>query len=294
MTRWLTADKAFPAKGKGLCRVCGVSLSDGRYTTCSQACGDRVNLSTSATSQRSAVHLRDRGICARCGCDTEKLKRILRHVRWHARDVATDLGIPWGRRCGDLWDMAHIMAVCKGGGIVPGMTVAQIMGNLETLCLWCHREDTRALKHREERAMTELTTAKRWIADLRKRERPPEGTNLVGWVTESEIAEVQRNALEAAAKAVCWNCRQGYAVDRSTSTVWRHTIGALSVPCEATEIYDIIPENPAPTIEHHRGGIVITRDKTPSGNDVTYITTENPAPTAGKDEEGGGAQCKPA
>lgn len=149
MARWLTADEAFPKRGKGRCRVCGVALSDRRYTTCSQACGDRVKLSTSATSQRWAVHRRDRGICARCGCDAAKLQRILRHVggKWF-RDIADDLGIPGGRRTGDLWDMAHVKAVCEGGGIRPGMTAEEIMDNLETLCIWCHREDTRALKRK--------------------------------------------------------------------------------------------------------------------------------------------------
>lgn len=165
MARWLTANQAFPSKGPGLCRVCGGVITDGRFTTCSHACGERVRLSVSATSQRYSVRRRDRGVCARCGCDTEKLKRILRRAQYSAqaarwrlrgrpphydwfRDVATALGIPWGRRDGDLWDMAHVKAVCDGGGIVPGMTVDEIMGNLETLCIWCHREDTRTLKRR--------------------------------------------------------------------------------------------------------------------------------------------------
>lgn len=145
MARWLTADEAFPLKGAGLCRVCGEPVRGGRQTTCSQACGDRVNLSTSAPSQRYAVRRRDRGVCARCGCDTERLERILRRV---PVSVKADLGIPWGRWGTDLWDMAHVRAVCEGGGVVPGMTVDEIMDNLVTLCIWCHREDTRRLKRK--------------------------------------------------------------------------------------------------------------------------------------------------
>lgn len=149
MARWLTAGEAFPRRGKGLCRVCGVRVRGRGWTTCGEACSLRVHLSTSTSSQRYAVQRRDRGVCARCGCDTERLKNTLKKLGCDCRrDVAAQLGIPHGRRNGDLWDMAHIRAVSEGGGIVPGMTAEEIMGNLTTLCIWCHREDTRRLKRR--------------------------------------------------------------------------------------------------------------------------------------------------
>lgn len=89
--------------------------------------------------------------------------------------------------------------------------------------------------------MTKLMTAE----EFAERVRNKSCSGFPKW-TIPLIRDVQRDALEAAAKAQCWNCQQGYAVDRSTSTVWRHMIGALSVPCEATEIYDLIPKDPAP------------------------------------------------
>lgn len=144
-------------RGKGLCRVCGEPITGGgRRTTCSRACGERIRLSVSATSQRYSVRRRDRGVCVRCGCDTERLKNILKRLPWDCwRDVTVQLGIPKGRRNGDLWDMAHVTAVCDGGGIRPGMTAEKIMGNLETLCLWCHREDTRRMaKRRSDQCQT--------------------------------------------------------------------------------------------------------------------------------------------
>lgn len=76
-----------------------------------------------------------------------------------------------------------------------------------------------------------LTTAKEWIDDLRKRERPSGEANLVGWVTESEIAEVQRNALEAAA-ALC---------ERVRCRTWSPEECAMQIRSL------LIPENPAPT-----------------------------------------------
>jgi hypothetical protein len=85
--------------------------------------------------------------------------------------------------------------------------------------------------------MTEPKTSEEWHVRF-------ECTNCN--ITPDEIRDIQRNALEAAAKAVCWNCRQGYAVNQLMSTVWRHQIGALSVPCEATEIWDLIPNDPPP------------------------------------------------
>ncbi len=117
--------------------------------------------------------------------------------------------------------------------------------------------------------MTELTTAKRWIADLRKRERPPEGTNLVGWVTESEIAEVQRNAaqhhLAAAAKAVCWDCHEGVPLFKDGG-YRKHGKDEFSATgsCRARNIRGMLE------------------------------ALETPAPTAGTNQKGGGAQCKPA
>ncbi len=168
--RWLTANKAFPSKGKGLCRVCGIAVRDGGMASCSRNCSDRINLSCSPTTQRYAVQRRDNGVCAKCGCDTAKLNRVLRYVssflqtmRWvrthryeRFGEILTQLGIPRSRWPGSLWDMAHKRAVCDGGGIRPGMTVEAIMGNLETLCLWCHREDTRELAGLRARQTSEV------------------------------------------------------------------------------------------------------------------------------------------
>jgi hypothetical protein len=162
--RYLPAYEAFPSRGRGRCRVCGAEVPRGRQTTCSRPCQERVVLSSRIGSQRWHVHKRDGGVCSRCGCPTEKLRRCLKqadpkvsYASWESargwfREILEALEIPVGRWPGELWDMAHKRAVIDGGGIRPGMTVAEILGNLETLCLWCHRADTRRLRQMKAEA----------------------------------------------------------------------------------------------------------------------------------------------
>lgn len=154
--RYMDAAAAFPWKPRGpngerYCRVCGNEITKPRRrTTCSTECADVVYLSSRIDGQRVRIQQRDKGICCACGCDTDKLDRILAHTKrgrrlpdaekW-ARDKLAVLGF---RRYGALWDMAHVRDVADGGGIRPGMTVAEILGNLRTLCTPCHKRETAA------------------------------------------------------------------------------------------------------------------------------------------------------
>jgi hypothetical protein len=72
-------------------------------------------------------------------------------------------------------------------------------------------------------------------------------------MTESEVAEIQRNALAAAAKAVCLGCADGPPRfwDRwhdGGRGCWCHKLDAdgLGAACKAVEIWKLIPQNPAP------------------------------------------------
>jgi 5-methylcytosine-specific restriction endonuclease McrA len=67
--------------------------------------------------QRGYVYRRDRGKCALCG-----------HVGY--------------------WEMDHIIPISEGGILAPGMTIAQAMANLRTLCRACHKSETRKLAKR--------------------------------------------------------------------------------------------------------------------------------------------------
>ncbi len=107
-------------------------------------------------------------------------------------------------------------------------------------------------------------------------------------VMASLVPVIQRNAaqhwLERAAKEQCHLCASGDPIHWSDDGKWPyHTVlyGPRRI-CDAwgtQRILREIPKDPAPAVEHRRGGIVIERGKTPSGNDVTYMTREDPAPT---------------
>lgn len=164
--RQLMVHRAFPLKPRGpngekYCRVCGTELTNRCRNTCSSACYDAVAASSSVEYQRAMVFERDRGECAECGCDTKRLDRILRHARgtpstiphhkrrrqWRTLPPADDwlrkkLAEMGFRELGRLWDMAHIRDVADGGGIRPGMTAAEILANLRTLCTPCHKAET--------------------------------------------------------------------------------------------------------------------------------------------------------
>jgi len=98
----------------------------------------------------SQVKKRDRGICAKCGVDTIKLRKdywkIGGHTPWDKRKqmiaYAVRHQIPTGRQEGmRWWDMDHIVPVIEGGGSCG-------LDNLRTLCIPCHKTETSALAAR--------------------------------------------------------------------------------------------------------------------------------------------------
>jgi 5-methylcytosine-specific restriction endonuclease McrA len=102
----------------------------------SQALGStRVNRGT--TLLRTQVFLRDRGVCAQCGIETEALRKNKRKLDYNAR---RQFERDWGRRR-HLWDADHNLPVAEGGS---GCDLA----NMRTLCLKCHRAATLALLKR--------------------------------------------------------------------------------------------------------------------------------------------------
>jgi hypothetical protein len=94
---------------------------------------------------RQFVFERDRGICAKCGLNCERLWIA---IQWYSTWVADkpDFEPCWrfvrqiGRRANlwprCLWQVDHILAVSLGGDNHPS--------NLQTLCLECHGEKTKA------------------------------------------------------------------------------------------------------------------------------------------------------
>lgn len=156
--------------GRNLCRQCEKEVKRPRITFCSDKCVDAWRLLTDPNFMRSRVRDRDKGVCATCGLDTKNVKvavRVLREL-WHGsyvegarkpivelvriiRELEDALGIA-GRST--FWDADHIKAVVDGGGECG-------LENIQTLCLWCHRQKTAALAARRaaERKTSRTTGA---------------------------------------------------------------------------------------------------------------------------------------
>ena len=126
--------------GRGLCRRCRAEVPKGRFTFCSDVCVREWKLRTDPAYLREQVFLRDHGVCAACGLDTEALRKNKRKLDWAAR---RKFEAEWGRRR-HLWDADHIVPVAEGGGECD-------LDNMRTLCLKCHRDATAALRQRLRR-----------------------------------------------------------------------------------------------------------------------------------------------
>ncbi len=169
-SRYLNVD-AMPARPNGHCRNCGQPVPKGRRTRCSTECAEALDLMYSPAIQRHAVWKRDRGVCAICGYDCDKLERIMQHARnatydlngpfemW--RGTQNELGFGSGLH---LWEMDHIVPVVEGGGVEVGMTAAEILANLRTLCIPCHHDETRKLAGRRAAKRRILETHQRGAA----------------------------------------------------------------------------------------------------------------------------------
>jgi 5-methylcytosine-specific restriction endonuclease McrA len=137
--------------GRALCRWCIAQLPPRRIMFCSPACRHEFMLRRSQSYLRQHVFARDQGICCQCRLDGGSLDRIIACMRGHddqgQRDDAAALwaleGLGFGRRrrVTSVWNMDHRIAVAEGGGSCG-------MGNVRTLCLTCHKAETRALHRR--------------------------------------------------------------------------------------------------------------------------------------------------
>jgi len=151
--------------GRNLCRWCNQEVGKGRRTFCSDACVTEHKIRTQPEFLRECVLTRDKGICAICGFDTEKIKRILFHAvqsycrgsglgesygrfyrkvpSWRIRQlfgkVLETLCLPANRS--SYWDADHIVPVVEGGGQCG-------LDNIRTLCIDCHKQVTRELRGR--------------------------------------------------------------------------------------------------------------------------------------------------
>jgi hypothetical protein len=103
--------------------------------------------------------------------------------------------------------------------------------------------------------MTELIPAEKWHAKIlelltdwdHRREGSSRGTEL------DVLRDIQRNALEAAAKAVCTGCEHGEPLDAVPWSEY-HKSSTGRLRCAALRIKRLIPGNPAPAGTVTKGG----------------------------------------
>lgn len=160
---------------RGLCRWCRGLVKPPRQSWCSQACVDEYLLRKSSARVRSLVFRRDRGVCALCCLDTERLRRLYVSERQRITEYLWRLGrtlvdparvtraawrhdlFNWPARVGGvlidgrrwlindasrtLWEADHIVPVAEGGGACG-------LDNYRTLCIWCHPKETGKLRKR--------------------------------------------------------------------------------------------------------------------------------------------------
>jgi len=106
---------------------------------------------------RRKVWERDKGVCAGCGCDTGLMERIARRLRHPLEDkdgfllLLTAWGLkpyPWGWVVPNLWEADHVVPLVEGGG--------HGLENYRTLCVPCHRAETKALAGRRAQRRKEV------------------------------------------------------------------------------------------------------------------------------------------
>ena len=146
------------AAGEKICVMCGKPLT-GRQE---RWCGGRKCLqaqwirSGDQTEMRVYLFKKEKGICQGCGMDCEMLRKVIEWVVEN-RDSESeeeemilyqlvDLGLPI-KITGDednrgfvTWEADHIVPLAEGG--------EHHEDNIQTLCITCHKKDTRELAGR--------------------------------------------------------------------------------------------------------------------------------------------------
>lgn len=152
----------YPTRDDNTCVKCGRPLTGRQTRWCGKTCGDAAYeevmiLRGSPQVIRNVLILRDKGICAVCGLDTEKRQRALQHaIRWayitkHRADVWLERVFPGEIWWGPVWHADHIIELADGG--------KNEMSNFQTLCVPCHKtksKESAAMRARVRRFFKEI------------------------------------------------------------------------------------------------------------------------------------------
>lgn len=121
--------------GRRLCTWCRKEVPKKRRTWCSRECVTLYMVQASPAGFRSAVWDRDEGVCAICEIDTDAMYTAVLRRREKNRDF---IYIPFTDKC--RWEADHILPISEGG--------ADSLDNARTLCVPCHRSETKKLRRR--------------------------------------------------------------------------------------------------------------------------------------------------
>lgn len=152
------------AEGKSLCKWCGELVPKGRVFFCNADCAFEVQIRRDSHFLRAQVKQRDRGVCAECKADTEKIKRVLEHARkaladllgierynannyWFYREIKEVVSALQWKSIGTQWEADHIVEVTCGG--------EPYLSNVQTLCIACHKAKSRRQHAERARARKE-------------------------------------------------------------------------------------------------------------------------------------------
>ena len=112
---------------------------------CSPECVHEILIRTSTNYLRTCVYKRDKAICSLCGVDTKDIAKkaidlvgIDRESYLKENNISLKRKIWIKKHGGGLWDADHIIPVVKGGGLCG-------LDNLRTLCIKCHKNETKIL-----------------------------------------------------------------------------------------------------------------------------------------------------
>lgn len=154
--------------GKPLCRWCQKPVAPPRRSWCSDECVKEFLVRNNTASLRAATFKRDRGVCAACGADTEKIRRVFDHAKssysflirgrleiktwrdWPAVVIWTVFTkIGFNRESSNsIWEADHIKEVVNGGDSSPE--------NIQTLCIPCHKAKTKGMHAERAKATRDL------------------------------------------------------------------------------------------------------------------------------------------
>ena len=174
--------------GRRLCRWDQGVIPKGRRTFCSDNCVHEVSMRTNPGYLRALVWKRDKGVCAKCGCDTSLIERVASYAAESYRGIGKrEVYYDWSHqaiwtlfvsmgfhhsRSVTLWEADHVVEVVRDGD--------SCLENMQTLCVPCHKAKTKQLagdraRERRDAKRNLLTHDSSGPADKGDNNRTPEG-----------------------------------------------------------------------------------------------------------------------